>query len=108
MNYYKPLPYYITIKQSKIEGLGLFSTQQIPAGTDLGMTHVYDDRFQDCLIRLPLGGFFNHSEEPNCVIEERWYDERKYPIHHLKLITKQDIQPGEELTAKYTLYNPTK
>jgi hypothetical protein len=108
MSYYKPLPYNVTIKPSSIEGLGLFSTQEIDPGTDLGMTHVFDDRFQDCLIRLPLGGFFNHSDEPNCRIDERWYDERKYPIHHLRLITLRTIKQGEELTAKYTLYDPTK
>ena len=38
--------------------------------TDLGMTHVYDERFEDNYIRLPLGGFFNHSEKPNCKIIE--------------------------------------
>lgn len=105
---YRPLPKQVTIKKSEIEGLGLFSTEEIPAGTDLGMTHIYDDRFQDCLIRLPLGGFFNHSETPNCDVIEKWYDERNKPVHHLRLITNKTILEGEELTAKYTIYDPTK
>jgi len=105
---YRPLPKQVTIKKSEIEGLGLFSTEEIPAGTDLGMTHIYDDRFQDSLIRLPLGGFFNHSETPNCDVIEKWYDERNKPVHHLRLITNKTILEGEELTAKYTIYDPTK
>ena len=108
MNYYKPLPHQVTIKSSQIEGLGLFATQEIEPGTDLGMTHIYDDRFQDCFIRLPLGGFFNHSEDPNCKIVEKWYDERNYPVHHLRLVVLKTVKQGEELTAKYTLYNTTK
>jgi SET domain-containing protein len=105
---YRPLPKQVTIKKSEIDGLGLFSTEEIPSGTDLGMTHIYDDRFQDYLIRLPLGGFFNHSETPNCDVIEKWYDERNKPVHHLRLITNKTILEGEELTAKYTIYDPTK
>ena len=104
MSYYKPLPSNLTIKNSSIEGLGLFATKFIPSETDLGMTHVYDKRFEDNYIRLPLGGFFNHSENPNCKIIES----SLYKIPHLRLITIKDIKIGEEITAKYTLYNPSK
>ena len=62
---YRPLPSSLTIKSSSIEGLGLFSTEFIENGRLLGITHVYDDGFEDGLIRTPLGGFFNHSEKPN-------------------------------------------
>lgn len=44
--------------------LGLFAKEFIPSNTDLGMTHIYDERFTDNYIRLPLGGFFNHSTSP--------------------------------------------
>ena len=38
--YYKPLPDYLTIKSSSIEGLGIFATKKIKSNTDLGMTHI--------------------------------------------------------------------
>lgn len=103
---YRPLPKNVTIKSSLIEGLGLFAVELIQAEFDLGMTHIFDDRFPDRVIRLPLGGFFNHSETPNCKIIEKWYNENNLPIHHLRLVTIKDIEPGEELTAYYTLYQP--
>ena len=96
---YRPLPEYLTIKKSEIEGLGLFTNEGIVNNTELGMTHVYRQRGLDKseLIRTPLGGFINHSDEPNCelilLVGEK----------HLKTI--RDIQAGEELTLKYTLYN---
>lgn len=97
---YKPLPYYLTIKSSEIEGLGLFTTDDIDNNHILGITHVADERFQDGYIRTPLGGFFNHSETPNCkIITDGDY---------LKLKAIRDIKAGEEITAYYTLYNPTK
>mgnify|MGYP003652528202 FL=1 len=36
---YQPLPDSLTIKPSKINGLGLFAIKTIPKNTDLGMTH---------------------------------------------------------------------
>lgn len=106
---YRPLPKSCTIRPSSIEGLGLFATEFIPADTDLGMTHVFDDRFADGVIRLPLGGFFNHSENPNCKIVEVTAKNMGFTnrdIKYLKLVTIQDVQPNEELTAYYTLYQP--
>lgn len=98
---YRPLPNCVTIKNSLIEGLGLFAKEFIPSNTDLGMTHIYDERFTDNYIRLPLGGFFNHSTSPNCKIVEIIED-----IRHLKLVSIKDIKEGEEITAYYTLYQP--
>jgi hypothetical protein len=95
---YRPLPSYLTIKQSEIEGLGLFTTDDIDNKHVLGITHVYDVRFPDSFIRTPLGGFFNHSEKPNCeIIRDGEY---------LKLKAIRDIKAGEEITAYYTLYDP--
>lgn len=97
---YKPLPSYLTIKSSEIEGLGLFTSDDIDNKHVLGITHVYDVRFPDSFIRTPLGGFFNHSETPNCeVIRDGEY---------LKLKAIRNIKAGEEITACYTLYDPTK
>ena len=107
MKYYKPLPSNLTIKNSPIEGLGIFATENIPIGTDLGPTHLINNDFEDGVIRLPLGGFFNHSEDPNCEIIEGYYSDM---LKHkcLRLLTIKNIQIGEEITAKYTLYNPSK
>lgn len=97
---YRPLPPYLTISKSSIDGLGLFATDNIDKNFIIGVTHVFDMRFEDGYIRTPLGGFFNHSENPNCevVVEGEF----------IKLMTIKEIKPGEELTAKYTLYKPNK
>ena len=94
---YRPLPQNLTIKSSKIEGLGLFATEDICAYTVLGIAHVYDEEFENKYIRTPLGGFFNHSDEPNCEA----YMEGRF----IMLKTIKDIKKGEELTAKYWLYS---
>jgi SET domain-containing protein len=99
--YYKPLPNNLTIRESEIHGLGLFATEFIPKDTNLGITHVANENFEDGYIRTPLGGFFNHSDNPNIVIQ-------KNKLLYLEIITIKDIQKGEELTAEYILYNPTK
>jgi len=104
---YRPLHEYLTIKESKIEGLGLFATDEIYEDICLGVTHVHDIRFEDSLIRTPLGGFINHSDNPNCIIkkEEEGSNtmEKGFPVIHL-LTTLRNIQAGEELTVRYTTY----
>lgn len=90
---YKPLPSYITIKESPISGLGLFATEPIKANTYIGTILIELDNE---IIRTPIGGFGNHSDTPNC-------EKRKY-IDRWNLVTKRDIQRDEELTWTYTLY----
>jgi SET domain-containing protein len=101
MDYYRPLPNSLTIKQSEINGLGLFAVSDIIKGTNLGITHVEDYEFQDSYIRTPLGGFFNHSETPNIKLDYQG-------DHHKVMVTLRDIKSGEEITGKYTTYDPTK
>ncbi len=107
MEFYRPFPRELTVKRSdylsNITGcdeLGLFALKNI-AKNVRWMTHVRtnDPNFEDGLIRLPMGGFFNHnSTNPNCeIIHEGIY---------IFLQTIREIEEGEELTAKYTLYNP--
>ena len=96
---YKPLPDYITIKESSIEGLGLFATEKIKANSLIGVTHHPRKESEDGYIRTPLGGFGNHSDDPNCfklLMQESgdWW-----------IGASKDIAPGEELTWTYTLYN---
>ena len=64
---YRPLPGGITIKNSPIEGLGLFATIEIKKNTFIGVTHIRDEQFENKYIRTPLGGFYNHSNDPTVI-----------------------------------------
>ena len=100
---YKPLPESLTIKQSGINGLGLFAEQKIMQGTNLGMSHL---KIGDTIFRTPLGGFINHSNTPNCTkAEVRTTAETLLLDKKWKLVTTEDIKKGEELTLRYTFYN---
>ena len=94
---YRPLPEHLTIKESTIEGLGLYSTESLTQARFLGVSHVPNDKFENGYIRTPLGGFINHSEEPNCEVRED-------VDGNLMLFTLRQILPDEELTLKYNLY----
>jgi SET domain-containing protein len=96
---YRPLPPYLTVKSSSVDGLGLFSTELIKKSTNLGISHVYDKFWDNGYIRTPLGGFINHSDTPNCKISK----EGRY----LYIITNTDIIEDTELTIKYNLYDPS-
>ena len=64
---YRPLPDGLTIKTSPIEGLGLFATIDIKKNTFIGVTHIRDEQFENKYIRTPLGGFYNHSNDPTVI-----------------------------------------
>lgn len=100
---WRPLPNFITIQKSKIDGLGLFTLVPLKAGTDLGMSHVFDPRFQDHYIRLPLGAFVNHHEIPNCKAVFFEEDPVLGEIKHIRIKALSDIQKGEEITIKYVI-----
>ena len=91
---YQALPSRLHIKDSPIAGQGLFAKEDIPAGMVLGMSHLIVD---EVIYRTPLGGFINHSEDPNCV---KWNEDNKYFVK-----TIRHISEGEELFLKYTFYN---
>ena len=99
---YKPLPDYLAIGPSDIHGAGIHAKEDIPGGIEIGITHIYDPEFEDDHIRTPLGGFINHSDNPNCEIKS---DEAGM-IRKLHNINK--IEQGKELTVKYGWYNPKK
>ena len=95
---YNPLPKGLRIEKSKIQGFGLFTLFFLKQGTNLGTSHI---KIKDELIRTPLGGFVNHSDDPNCIKTKLHTDNYiKY-----NLVTIKDITGGEELTVKYTFYN---
>jgi len=100
---WRPLPDFLTIRSSKIEGLGLFALDKIPAGTDLGMTHIFDSRFADHYIRLPLGAFINHHEIPNCEALFFEEDAEVGKLKHIRIFTLKEIGEGDEITVKYVI-----
>ena len=93
MDNYKPLPKNLTIKISEIEGFGIFAIDDIKKQTNLGLSHLILD---EEIIRTPLGGFINHSDNPNC---QKVETDNKFYLH-----TITNIKNGEELTLKYTFY----
>jgi len=111
---YKSLPDSVTIKTSKIDGLGLFATQGIGQGTNLGVCHL---EVGQLIIRTPLGGFINHARDANCVkvklllTRQEWNHHADLPNNKFNLdfkkwnlVTLSDIKKDEELTVKYTFY----
>ena len=94
---YRPLPDFLEIRKSEIDGHGLFTNKDLSPDVELGISHVKDERFQNGHVRTPLGGFYNHSEEPNCEA----YAEKDF----IKLKTIKEIKKDEELTVSYRLYN---
>ncbi len=96
---YRPLPSCLTIKESDIDGLGLFAKEDIEEGVDLGVSHISHSEFEDGYIRTPLGGFVNHSETPNC----KFIPDVVGNI--VRLFTTDNVTDGTELVTKYWLYN---
>ena len=94
---YNPLPDYITIKESSINGLGLFATEDISANIIIGKIHVPSEKEENGYFRTPLGGFGNHSDDPNCskisMEDGSWW-----------ISANQDIMAGEEICWSYSLY----
>jgi len=100
---WRPLPDFLTIKESKIEGLGIFASKDVKEGSDLGISHVYDNRFPDGYIRLPIGAFINHHEMPNCKAIVSESDPLLGKLKHIRIISIKDIEKGEEITLDYII-----
>ena len=111
---YKPLPDGLIIKDSGIEGQGVFTTRDLHLGCNLGESHyridtsgvesINKEENTNLFIRTPLGGFINHSEEPNC---HRIQVRIKPGFDKWTITVIKNIKAGEELTLKYTMYVPT-
>ena len=98
---YKPLPKQLRLGFSEIHDIGVFAKEFIPMATNFGMTHL---QFGANLVRTPLGGFLNHSDEPNCEKVKLKFTNSDYHFNKWNLITLKNIKEGEELTLKYTFY----
>ena len=90
---YQPLPNELRLGFSDIHDIGIFAKEDIESNINLGLTHIV---IGEELIRTPLGGFINHSDEPNCVKEKKG---DRYTLY-----TLTDVKEGEELTLKYSFY----
>jgi len=97
---YQPLPSGLQVADSGIAGQGLFTTRRLVMGTPLGISHY---RIDGEYIRTPLGGFINHSDEPNC---ERSQVRIRPGFDRWNIVVIEDIEEGSELTLKYKLYKP--
>ena len=96
--YYNPLPDELMLGLSRTHGHGVFAKCDLPRKYDLGMSHIKIPIIHG-YVRTPMGGFINHSEEPNAKLVE---------VQRIKyLYFLRDIKQGEEITLKYTLYDPT-
>ena len=100
---WKPLPEFLTISESQIDGLGLFTLKDLDKGVDLGISHIYNGKFQDGYIRLSLGAFINHHEMPNCKAIISEIDSELGTLKHIRIITINKIKKREELTIKYII-----
>jgi len=100
---YKPLPKELRLGFSEIHDIGVFAKEFIPQGTNFGMTHL---QFGKNLIRTPLGGFLNHSDDPNCEkVKLKFTNDKNFLFNKWNLITIKDIKAEEELTLTYTFYD---
>ena len=84
---YRPLPEGLTIMESKIEGLGLNDSRRFfKIGEVFGETHVFAvSTTRREWVRTPLGGFINHSEEPNCYISTNTEERILHSIRPINL-----------------------
>ena len=75
--------------KSHIHGVGVFTPMNLKIGDVIGVSHAYYDGFW----YMTTHGYYNHSENSNCIIETR---------DNINLIiAKVDIMRGEEITVDY-------
>lgn len=108
---------FIEIKKTKKKGLGVFATNDIKKGTLIELspvivlneadtklihkTHLHDYYFsweenQKCsAIALGYVSLYNHQVDSNCFYETYFEDKE------IKIISRKNIQKGEELTINY-------
>jgi hypothetical protein len=108
---------FLYIKTTKGRGRGIFTAQEIPAGSHIEscpvlvlseedtalihQTRLHDYYFLwgddgESAIALGYGSLYNHSSKPSADYE------MDYEMATLEIIALRDIQPGEEITINYT------
>jgi len=91
---YRPLPKGLKIKDSEVHGQGVFTEVSLEKDWVLGPAYLI---YEGKKIRLPIGGFINHSDTPNVEKKEHLRD----PFKVQEIITVREISAGEELTINY-------
>lgn len=102
---YRPLPEYLELKNSEIDGIGIFTKKDITFNelehNPIVNTHLV---FHGRVERLPAGGWINHSDNPNCIIYKTqipYSQEDCKDYYYVGIFATRDIQAGEELTIDY-------
>ncbi len=103
---YKHLPKELRLGFSKIHDIGVFTKAKIKRGHEFGICHF---KIGKEIIRTPLGGFLNHSDDPNCSksmfrVTNNTDLAVKMDYKAWRLYAIEDIKAGEELTLTYTFY----
>lgn len=109
---WSPLPQFLEIRDSEINGRGLFATSDIEAGSVLGISHIeflssnyetkagiVDSPYESFIVRTPTGAFVNHADIPNC-------ERQKFCLETVVvnvLVALRDVAAGSELTLKYVM-----
>ena len=103
------MPKCLELRQSPLHGLGIFATDFIPKGSNLGICHYYDYSERPVKhLRNPIVGFFNYSVDKNAwlpIVKKEFKSNIGWVT---ELVTTKDIEKGEEILLKYSWYDPTK
>ena len=78
------------LKDSPIEGVGVFAAEDIARGTNIGISHLTAG---NSFIPTNLGAFHNHSDKPNAGNVLRRGVRRLFAL--------EDISAGDEITVDY-------
>ena len=84
----KVVPIYHS--KSDIHGTGVFVKVDVNTGDFIGVSHAF---YRGCFY-MTTHGYYNHSYNPNCVIESEG--------NLLFIIADKEIKAKEELTVDYT------
>ena len=87
------IPTFIAVERSPIHGVGIFAQQEIPAKTNIGAAQIKKPDGSYSI--TGLGKYHNHSDSPTC------YNELRSGTRYL--ISRRDLNPGEEITIDYRL-----
>ena len=79
---YQALPKELHVKDSPIAGQGIFAKEDIDAMMYIGVSHIIVD---DIIWRTPIGGFINHSDDPNCI---KWCEDNIYYVKTIERLRR--------------------
>ena len=93
---YRPMPDWMTIKESPIQGVGVFVKDLHVVSSQWEAERLTHKRTPEGTIdRLNYGGYINHSSNPNARIA---FDDKG----HGRLVLLRSLYGGEEVTVDYS------